>query len=307
MNLSPLHCARMPSIARMLVAAAAVSALAGPAQAAAAPARPRRPGAQGAARAPRPLRARHARQAHGHAARGRAARRLPDRRRAARRRRTSRSATSRPHGDALGLDAGGLPPGLRLAPQDSHRRAAAPRRGAVATAASRRRTRGLRAAVTASGRLLSLGGAPAPDLVGARRPTRSCRRRRPTPPSAGHARARHAARDGAEQATTFAGGGQRLAGALPGRRTATRLGWRVLAPVCADDFARRDRRRGRRHRRAPREPRQASPRRRCSASTPATERRSTSSLPTRGCRRARRRSTGRSCTPSSTRRRRQRA
>ncbi len=133
----------------------------------------------------------------------------------------------RDHAGVFRLDAGDVD-ALRLA-----RRSSA---GGIEHLAWEQRYRGipsadtqLRAAVTASGRLLSLTGAPAPDLaVGS------------IEPAVGAARA-YAAVDGAsatvrrreggaERATTFRDGG-RASLVLFQDGDGTRLGWRVLAPV----------------------------------------------------------------------------
>ena len=140
----------------------------------------------------------------------------------------------RAHGDALGLP-GGMPPGLRLVHEDVDRRPAAPRRGASPYRGIPSSDTGLRATVTASGRLLSLGGAPAPDpSVPAIDPK--------LPPQKAYAAVvgrpgRITARGtDAEQRTTFAGGGSASLVLYQGA-DGTRLGWRVLAPVSAADFA----------------------------------------------------------------------
>ena len=87
----------------------------------------------------------------------------------------------------------------------------------------------LRAAVTASGRLLSLTGAPAPDLaVGSIDPAVSAARAYAAVRGASVAVRRRQA--GAEQATAFRDSG-RAALVLYQDGDGTRLGWRVLAPV----------------------------------------------------------------------------
>ena len=139
----------------------------------------------------------------------------------------------RAHGNALGLP-DGVPPGLTLVARSST--------GGIQRLEWRQSYRGipssdtgLRATVTASGRLLSLGGAPAPD------PSVATIDPKLPPQKAYAAVAGHAPRitsreTGAEQATTFAGGG-RASLVLYQGADGTRLGWRVLAPVSEDEFA----------------------------------------------------------------------
>ena len=184
---------------------------------------------------------------------------------------------------------------------------AARRAGGVEHLAWEQRYRGipsadaqLQAAVTASGRLLSVTGAPAPDLEvrvdragrerGARlRGGRAAREGRGVAPRRG----------GAERVTTFADGG-RAALALYQDGDGARLGWRVLAPVTSSERLRRDRRRADRRGRAPQQPRRLRHAARCSLRTRATRARPTCRS-ARGCRPERRRSTDRSPTPSSIR------
>ena len=91
----------------------------------------------------------------------------------------------------------------------------------------------LQAAVSASGRLLSVTGAPAPDLaVASIEPAVSAERAYAAVAHAKVAVSRRAG--GAERVTTFADGG-RAALALYQDGDGARLGWRVLAPVSSSE------------------------------------------------------------------------